>query len=286
MKNTQIVAFFAILLMIFLLVKNEPQTHTKLTQENNLSKECNLQEEYNSLQRKYEILQLKYEFKRDDKTTRKVVEEIVHKAMLKANEANENNATQDWKVPKKIEDVVNGLSSVKYKVKPGDSLYSIARSFNTTVDEIKRSNKIKNNLIKPKQVLTFSADSTYKETVKGTNKLVKDAKRYLGTRYRYGGTTKKGIDCSAFVKAVFKKNGKNLPRTSRQQAKVGKHVKKKDLKIGDLVFFAKHKTVSHVGMFIGNDKFIHASSGAKKVTITRLSKAYYKSHYKGARRVI
>ncbi len=119
-----------------------------------------------------------------------------------------------------------------------------------------------------------------------TKKLVKDAKRWLGIKYRYGGNTKRGIDCSAFVKNVYKKNGKNLPRTSRQQAKVGKAVSKKNLRVGDLVFFAKYKKrITHVGIYLGNDKFVHASSGAKKVTISRLSKAYYRKHYVKARRI-
>ena len=116
-----------------------------------------------------------------------------------------------------------------------------------------------------------------------SSKIEKTAKKYLGRRYRFG-----GFDCSKFTQTVYKKHHKNIPRTARGQAKVGKHIKKSKLKKGDLVFFKntyKHG-ISHVGIYIGNNKFIHASSAAKKVTISSLNKAYYKNHYAGARRLI
>lgn len=124
-------------------------------------------------------------------------------------------------------------------------------------------------------------------TYTSKHKVIKTAKKYLGVRYKYGASTKttKKFDCSSFVKHVYKKNGKTLPRTSRTQAKMGKHIKKKNLKRGDLVFFGTKKRINHVGIYIGGNKFIHASSGAKKVTISKLSKDYYKKHYRGARRV-
>jgi len=117
----------------------------------------------------------------------------------------------------------------------------------------------------------------------------KIAKRYLGTKYKFGGNSlTRGIDCSSFTRAIMKKSkGKTLPRTASQQASAGKHVAKKNLQPGDLVFFkgtSSHARISHV-IYLGNDRFIHASSGAHKVTISKLSKAYYKKHYAGARRV-
>ena len=140
-----------------------------------------------------------------------------------------------------------------------------------------------------------NSDITFKQNILKITKskqlkisnIIKHAKSYLGTRYRFGGTTRKGIDCSAFTKVVFKKNGKHLPRTSSQQASSGKHVAKKNLRKGDLVFFkgTYKRGISHVGIFLGNDKFIHASSGARKVTISKLSKSYYRKHYAGARRI-
>jgi cell wall-associated NlpC family hydrolase len=118
--------------------------------------------------------------------------------------------------------------------------------------------------------------------------LIKTAKGLLGVRYRWGGTTIKGLDCSGFTQKVFGKYNKHLPRTSRMQASVGRHIDKKNLRPGDLVFFssAKTKKIAHVGIYIGHNKFIHASSGKHKVTITNLNKSYYRRHYKGSRRIL
>ena len=117
--------------------------------------------------------------------------------------------------------------------------------------------------------------------------LIKTAKKYLGTRYVYGANSRRAVDCSSFVQQVYKKNKKRLPRTSREQARVGKKIPKSKLRPGDLVFFSSKRTrgVAHVGIYIGSGKFIHASSAKKKVVITKLNKKYYRLHYKGARRV-
>jgi hypothetical protein len=115
--------------------------------------------------------------------------------------------------------------------------------------------------------------------------VLKTAKSFLGIKYLYGGEGKDGLDCSAFVQKVYKEHGKKLPRTSNEQYRCGRAVTKQDLKPGDLVFFSDgNKTIGHVGIYLGNNKFIHASSGAHKVTITDLDKAYYKKHFMGGRR--
>ncbi len=135
----------------------------------------------------------------------------------------------------------------------------------------------------------ISGDIVFKQkSSRNKSDIIKTAKKYLGVRYRFGGNNRKGIDCSGLTKAVMKKHGKNLPRTARQQASTGKHVNRKNLKAGDLVFFSgtsKHARISHVGIMISSDKFIHASSGKKRVIITNINKPYYKQHYFGARRV-
>ena len=127
-----------------------------------------------------------------------------------------------------------------------------------------------------------------KYSSKTSKRIITEAKKYLGIKYKFGGLTRRGLDCSAFTRLVIKKvRKKNIPRTAVKQASIGKHVRKKDLKPGDLVFFKNtyKKGISHVGIYIGHNKFIHASSGAKKVTISSLNKKYYKQHYAGARRL-
>ncbi len=144
------------------------------------------------------------------------------------------------------------------------------------------------NYIKKHVITKHTKPSDLSSSTKSKSGVVKTAKSYLGTRYRFGGTTRKSIDCSGFTQAVMKKHGKKLPRTARSQASVGKHVAKKNLRAGDLVFFkgtARHAKISHVGIMISKNKFIHASSGAKKVTITSINKAYYRRHYHSGRRV-
>ena len=120
-------------------------------------------------------------------------------------------------------------------------------------------------------------------------KITRLAKKKLGKRYVWGAEGNNVFDCSGLTQYVCKKNGIKLPRRAIQQSKVGKRVSRKDLKTGDLVFFDTSRRrkgyVNHVGIYIGNNKFIHASSAKKKVVITSLSKNFYSQRFKGARRV-
>ena len=125
---------------------------------------------------------------------------------------------------------------------------------------------------------------------KRSMKMVKLAKNKLGRRYVWGATgAKNTFDCSGFTSYVCKKNGIKIPRTSIKQSKYGKYISRKDLKPGDLIFFDTSKRrkgyVNHVGIYLGHNKFIHASSAKKKVIITSLDKNFYSNRYKGARRV-
>jgi len=117
--------------------------------------------------------------------------------------------------------------------------------------------------------------------------LIETAKSNLGIRYRWGGTSRGGFDCSGFVSWVYAKHGVKLPRTSIQQSTHGAAVPKSSLATGDLVFFktTRSNRVSHVGIYIGGGKFIHASSGTGSVTISSLNDGYYSKRYAGARRV-
>ncbi|WP_371380686.1 C40 family peptidase [Sporomusa aerivorans] len=115
--------------------------------------------------------------------------------------------------------------------------------------------------------------------------IVRTAERYLKTPYRFGGDTPKGFDCSGFVKFVYDKNGAKLPRTTDAQYLSGQKVVRTKLQPGDLVFFNTYAAgASHVGIYYGNDKFIHASS-SKGVMISRLDEPYWKPRYLGARRI-
>jgi cell wall-associated NlpC family hydrolase len=113
------------------------------------------------------------------------------------------------------------------------------------------------------------------------------AQRFLEVPYQWAGYSPSGFDCSGFIYYIFNQYGLSIPRTADKQFQVGMAVDKSELQVGDLVFFSTYEPgPSHVGIFIGNDQFIHASSAAEKVTITALSKPYYQSRYLGARRII
>lgn len=122
---------------------------------------------------------------------------------------------------------------------------------------------------------------------KKTGDILATALSFRGVKYRYGGATPAGFDCSGFVMYVFNRHGIKLPRTADIQYKAGKPVRsQKELQPGDLVFFETYeKGASHVGIFQGNGRFIHASS-SKGVTVSGLSEAYYAKRYLGARRVL
>ncbi|WNS78485.1 C40 family peptidase [Domibacillus sp. DTU_2020_1001157_1_SI_ALB_TIR_016] len=123
------------------------------------------------------------------------------------------------------------------------------------------------------------AASNYKQ------KAISEGKKVLGTPYKWGGTTTKGFDCSGFIGYAFKKAGKTLPRTTAEIYKKGKAVSKSNLQKGDLVYFQTYKKgPSHMGIYLGNNEFIHASS-SKGVSITTLSNSYWKKRYIGAKRL-
>lgn len=117
------------------------------------------------------------------------------------------------------------------------------------------------------------------------SKVTDYAKKYLGTPYKWGATSGKAFDCSGFTVYIMKKFNVNLPRTASSQFNSGTKVEKDDLQPGDLLFFTTYKKgPSHVGMYIGDNKFIHASSSVDRVIITGLDTKYYRQRYLGARR--
>ncbi len=118
------------------------------------------------------------------------------------------------------------------------------------------------------------------------SELVRTAKRFLGIPYRWGGiTAENGFDCSGLTMVCYRLNGLNLPRVSRNQFQAGRWVPKAQLRPGDLVFFATKggKRVTHVGMYIGDGKFIHAPRTGKNVRIEKLSNRFFAKTYMGGR---
>jgi len=203
-----------------------------------------------------------------------------------------------------------------YKVKKGDSLWSIAKKHSISVDEIKEINNLKSRKLKPGQVLVLEKEpvdtevlngiplagrpemiSKYAEELRELSSsdepdyagikefLISVAEKTLGIPYKFGASSFKATDCSGYVQTVFNLIGVDLPRSAREQFKVGQSIDPKDLSIGDLVFFQTYAPFpSHVGIYLGNNLFIHASSFAKKVTINSLS-SYYQKRYIGAKRL-
>lgn len=116
-------------------------------------------------------------------------------------------------------------------------------------------------------------------------RLLQQYSAWKGTRYHMGGSSHRGVDCSALMQHLFSESAAlTLPRTAAEQMRRGKAVSRRELKPGDLVFFKTGRNQRHVGVFIGGDAFIHAST-RQGVTISSLSNAYWVAHYQAARRV-
>ncbi len=150
---------------------------------------------------------------------------------------------------------------------------------------------------KNKAVISEKTKSTAKTKTNGKpeNRKIKSiisyAKSFNGTKYKYGGTTKKGMDCSGLVYTSFKKENVILPRTSRTMATQGKAISLKKVGVGDLLFFKTNKrknVISHVGLVVetkGVIKFIHAST-SRGVIISSLNEKYWNKAFASARRVL
>lgn len=147
----------------------------------------------------------------------------------------------------------------------------------------------KTNQITTQQITTIEDNKLTKDLKDGINindELVAFYKEWRGVKYRFGGTTKRGIDCSAFIQRAYKeKFNIKIPRTTWYQVKVGKTIKRSELEIGDLVFFKTGKNSRHVGIYMENGNFMHSST-KRGVIISNLSNRYYNKHYWTAKRII
>jgi cell wall-associated NlpC family hydrolase len=116
--------------------------------------------------------------------------------------------------------------------------------------------------------------------------LTRDAMRFLGVPYVFGGTSSSGFDCSGYVQHVYAMLGYHIPRTADAQYYAGKRIAGRSMAPGDLVFFQTYASgPSHVGIYLGNDRFVHASS-SRGVTVSSLHESYWSARYLGAKRLI
>lgn len=135
------------------------------------------------------------------------------------------------------------------------------------------------------QVTRSNEESYAKQRLR--REIVLAARSRLGARYHWGASGNGRYDCSGLTLAIFKKFGLDLPHSAAEQFREGKPVAKKALQPGDLVFFTTYKPgASHVGIYIGNGQFIHASTTNDRVKISSLSESYYRRRYIGARRLL
>ncbi len=193
---------------------------------------------------------------------------------------------------------------LEYKVKRGDTVEKLARLFRFEKDEFTDLNGVKGKRLKPGSTVFIpkTEEDTEDAPVVLNDRplrpwksddergvLVKVAKSFAGAPYRYGGSSVRGLDCSAFVKKMYEIFEVQLPRSAREQFCAGPRVSKDELVTGDLVFFrtkpfARYPT--HVGIYIGDNCFIHASSMfGRGVKIDSLSEAYFTRTFLGAVRV-
>ncbi len=135
----------------------------------------------------------------------------------------------------------------------------------------------------PVSVAAFKQSPNYQ----GKLTVVDTAMQYIGVPYLWGGSTPAGFDCSGFTQYVFKQHGIQINRTTQTQYQNGVYVEKDALQPGDLVFFQNtyRPGISHVGIYIGNGRFIHASS-SQGVTVTSMDNSYWATRYYGARRIL
>ncbi len=187
-------------------------------------------------------------------------------------------------------------SSVRFSDENGNNNVVVNQQIDTTESDIDTSdiddippstNKIDVNSLLKKYGNSPKTDLS-PEQINERDKMLMEIIKYLDTPYKYGGNTKSGIDCSAFTKAVYEKSlSVDLERSAREQYHEGEPINNIDnLQFGDLVFFNTRRRIKpgHVGIYLGDHLFAHASS-RNGVTVSSLDEAYYSKRYMGGRRI-
>lgn len=211
-------------------------------------------------------------------------------------------------------------SDETYVVRKGDNLIKIARDYHTTTKALQAANGLKTSRIRAGQKLVIPGSrltppakesaninavqneqiaAQYISQLRNQNqisdpevqplrlRLVEAGFKMIGVRYRHsGGSEKTGFDCSGLVKSLFSQFNIDLPRSSREQYQQGEKIDRDKLQVGDLVFFSSGGTrPTHVGIYVGDDKFLHAAVKARQVIVSDLNKFWYTMRYLGARRI-
>lgn len=218
--------------------------------------------------------------------------------------------------------VLNRSEAMDYNVRKGDTIWNIARRFDLDPNELIEINGLESSSLKLNQKILLKRPAEREETHRAElrqyetilsqspeetesvnlmpeyeieesglkrlrERLVLFAHKMLDIPYRFGGNSLFGIDCSAYVKKVYSMIGIDLPRSAREQFEEGIPVDEDNLSIGDLVFFRTYASYpSHVGIYLGNNLFIHASSKKKRVTIDSLDTPFYLKRFIGAKRLL
>lgn len=131
--------------------------------------------------------------------------------------------------------------------------------------------------------------SLFERYTNATQDVILEGLKLVGVRYKMGGNSiEAGLDCSSFVQTVFKESiGAYLPRTAREQSQVGEQVDLSQLKPGDLVFFnTMRRAFSHVGIYLGDNHFLHAPRAGAEVRVENMNNSYWMTRFNGARRII
>lgn len=197
-------------------------------------------------------------------------------------ESNTNNSTiKNNNNNDAVENTTNNNNSDKNTESNNNN--TINKNNNTTTNNNTNNNQTSNEVQKPAEKPSKPVSDS-----NAASAVVSLAYSKLGSPYVWGAEGPSSFDCSGFTQYVFKNAASiNLPRVSRDQSKFGQAISRNNLQKGDLIFFDtdKNGSVNHVGIYMGNNEFIHASSGGKKVIISQLN-SYYSSAYTNARRVL